>query len=254
MKNKIIAWFSGGITSAVACHLSLNIFKNVEIVFIDTKNEDDDTYRFLADCEHFYMKEIKIISSNKYNSIDEVWEKNLSLNTGYGAICSTRLKRDVRENYQDLDIHFGQVFGFDPSEKRRMINMNRNYPEINSICPLIINNITKQDCVNIIKSWNIILPLSYRNGFRNNNCRKTGCVRGGKGYWLKIKKEEPEIFQRMVDREIKLTALKGKPVTVFKDCFLTELDESKKYTVEPLQECMGFCSTMDKIYEQFIDQ
>ena len=66
MENKkIIAWWSGGITSAVACKLAIDLFgsKNqVRVIMIDTQNEDDDTYRFLLDCEKWYGQEIEIIT------------------------------------------------------------------------------------------------------------------------------------------------------------------------------------------------
>ena len=66
MENKkIICWWSGGITSAVACKTALDLFKDkndVRIVMIDTWNEDDDTYRFFADCERWYGQEIEMIT------------------------------------------------------------------------------------------------------------------------------------------------------------------------------------------------
>lgn len=111
MKTRVIAWWSGGITSAYACYWALQVFKNVDVVFIDTKNEHEDTERFLRDCEKLYGCEIKRTSNPKYASIFEVWRKNKSLNTATGAICSTRLKRDVRESYQ-RESDYGQVFGF----------------------------------------------------------------------------------------------------------------------------------------------
>ena len=63
MKTRVIAWWSGGIASAVACYFAIKTFKNVVIVFIDTKNEDQDTYRFLKDCEKWYGISIEIISA-----------------------------------------------------------------------------------------------------------------------------------------------------------------------------------------------
>ena len=59
MKEPIICWFSGGVTSAVACSLAIDKYgkDNCRCVFIDTKNEDDDSYRFLKDCEKWYGKE-----------------------------------------------------------------------------------------------------------------------------------------------------------------------------------------------------
>lgn len=104
MKAKHIAWWSGGITSAVTCKYMIKMLghKNVRIIFIDTKNEDDDTYRFKADCEKWYGCKIETISSTEYDSIEEVWYKHLSLNVATGAICSTKLKREVREECKKI--------------------------------------------------------------------------------------------------------------------------------------------------------
>ncbi len=54
--SKVIAWWSGGITSAVACKLAIDFYgkDNVQVLFIDTKNEHEDTYRFLKDCQKWY--------------------------------------------------------------------------------------------------------------------------------------------------------------------------------------------------------
>ena len=117
-KKTIIAWWSGGITSAVACYMALQIFKHVEIVMLDTKgNEDEDTYRFLKDCENLYGQKIKIISNPNYEKIEDVWDQYLNFAVANGAICSTVLKREVREDYQDLNKHWGQIFGFEYEKK-----------------------------------------------------------------------------------------------------------------------------------------
>ena len=50
----IICWWSGGITSAVACKIAIDdhgVSQPVRIIFLDTGNEHDDTYRFMKDCE-----------------------------------------------------------------------------------------------------------------------------------------------------------------------------------------------------------
>ena len=100
--EKVIGWMSGGITSAVTCKLCLDIYgeKNVEFIFIDTHNEDDDTYRFLKECEEWMQKPIKTITSDEFSSVQDVWRKHLSLNVAHGAVCSSILKRRVREKWQ----------------------------------------------------------------------------------------------------------------------------------------------------------
>ena len=65
---------------------------------IDTGNEDEDTYRFKTDCENGMGNLLSITEIGKdYESIQDVWTKHKSLNVATGAICSTQLKRRVRE-------------------------------------------------------------------------------------------------------------------------------------------------------------
>lgn len=263
MKTRVVAWFSGGVSSAYACWLSLQIYKNVMIVFIDTKNEDLDTYRFLLDCEQLYGQPIERITriGKDYQKISDVWDKYLSLNTAHGAICSTELKREVRESFQNLVIDHAQIFGFDAEEKKRHFNMRRNYPEINVVSLLFENRIGKKQALQFFKDRGIEIPLAYRLGFRNNNCLMSGCVRGGIGYWQKYKKVFPDRFDAMANREHDYTNRKGEPVTILKDrkggkvarLFLKphpdypeirDISMMKGRRVESLIECTGFCGTL----------
>lgn len=260
MRTKVISWWSGGIASALACHWSVQMFKDVEIVFIDTKNEDDDTYRFKSDCEKLYGREIISITSDKYESIEDVWIKYNSLNFATGAICSTKLKFEVREAYQDLEVLYAQVFGFDVNERQRHLNMRRSYPEINALSPLVDLGITKAGTVRHFIKLGIEIPRVYKFGYSNNNCFKTGCVQGGIGYWQKIAREYPDKFKAMAAREHAITERKGEPVTMLKDrsdgkvsrLFLMphpkypeikDLSMVKGREPESLIECNGFCKT-----------
>lgn len=106
----IICWWSGGITSAVACKKAIEHYgiQRCRVIMLDTKNEDDDTYRFLKDCEQWYGVEIEIISAipSNYKDIEDVWTKHKSLNTANGAICSYKLKRTVREKWEK-ELNYG---------------------------------------------------------------------------------------------------------------------------------------------------
>lgn len=50
----IIAWFSCGATSAVACKIALSLYDDVHIYYIETGFGHPDNTRFLADCEKWY--------------------------------------------------------------------------------------------------------------------------------------------------------------------------------------------------------
>lgn len=220
----VIAWWSGGVTSAVTCWLCIDWFgiENVRVIFIDTHNEDEDTYRFLKECEKWYGRSIEIISNPNFQSIQEVWYKYITLNTATGAECSTMLKRNTRLQFEKENKYSYQAFGFDIDEIKRAKGMKLNNPESNPIFPLISELLTKKDCIKIIQAANDIflkieLPRTYKLGFQNNNCWKTGCVQGGIGYWQKIQRDDIEKFDRMAKVEHELTDLKGEPVTMLKD-------------------------------------
>jgi 3'-phosphoadenosine 5'-phosphosulfate sulfotransferase (PAPS reductase)/FAD synthetase len=191
MENKkIICWWSGGITSAVACKTALDLFggKNqCRVIMIDTGNEDEDTYRFKIDCEKWFKQPIEVITEigKDYESIQDVWTKHKSLNVATGAICSTQLKRRVREKWQDQNEYDYQIFGFefDKKECNRAIGLHKNHPKAKGIYPLLMMAYDKDDCLRIVQDAGIEIPKMYQLGFRNNNCFKTGCVQGGIGYW-----------------------------------------------------------------------
>lgn len=294
MENKILAWWSGGITSAVACKKTIDILgkEEVEVVFIDTGNESEDTYRFKKDCEKWYGLTIKTISCFKelphcsthqhidigreYKDIMDVWFTHLSLNVATGAICSSQIKRRVREKYQEKYPDFkNQVFGFEfeRKEMNRALNLKLNHPLSKPIYPLLMLGLNKKDCLEVVQEAGIKVPEMYSLGFNNNNCFGTGCVQGGIGYWKKMQKEFPSKFEKMASVEHQLTQLKGEPVTMLKDqsndsknivketgikwksfVFLKKnpkypelkcLDDMKGKPVENLMDCNGFCGVRD---------
>lgn len=266
--NDIIGWWSGGVTSGITCKLIIDIYglDRCRFIFIDTKNEDDDTYRFKEDCEHFYGKEIETITAigKRYENIQEVWIKHKSLNVAHGAICSSELKMRVRKEWEKTNEYTHQAFGFDSKEVKRATALRLNHPLTKPIFPLLFYGYTKQECINIFNDYNVQIPITYGLGFQNNNCFKTGCVQGGIGYWQKMRDEYPDKFDAMANMEHKLTDLKGKPVTLSKDQSkkakessatlvflkphpaypeLKDISQMKGRPIEPLLECNGFCGT-----------
>lgn len=266
--NPIVCWFSGGITSAVACKIALDMYgkDNCVIIFIDTRNEDDDTYRFLHDCEKWYDMPIESITNEAYDDISAVWRKFKGLNFAHGAICSSELKRAVRLKWQKENKFRYQVFGFDINEPKRVKGMAMNYPEANPIFPLLMFGMTKKQCIKIIMDAGIDIPRAYKLGLQNNNCLKTGCVQGGIGYWQLIRKIMPEQFNTMAAIEHELTNLKGSPVTMLKDQsrlakeggnnlvflkphpdypLIKHIGLMKGREPKPLTDCNGFCGIND---------
>jgi PP-loop superfamily ATP-utilizing enzyme len=270
--TKIIGWWSGGVTSAVACYLAIQQYgkENCRVIMLDTGNEHYDTYRFKGDCEKWYGLPIEVLKSGKYRTIQDTWYTYNSLNTANGAICSYMLKRKVREDWEKENDFDHQIFGFefDSKEFKRAMSLKLNHPNTKPLFPLLQYGLTKKDCIEIVEKFGLILPMAYLMGFQNNNCLNTGCVQGGIGYWKKMQSEMPENFERMAQVEHDLTDRKGKPVTMLKDqskqakergielVFLKPhpdypkykcLDDMQGRPVEPLMECNGFCGVNDLI-------
>lgn len=275
--KKIIGWWSGGVTSAVACKLAKERFPeyDVEIIMMDTKNEDKDTYRFKSDCERWYGKKISTITAlgGRFENIQDVWTNAKSLNVAHGAICSSTLKRDLRVSWEKENTWDYQVFGFDFSEFKRAKSMVLNYPDTKAIFPLLMFGFSKEDCIKILQDAGIDIPKTYHYGFHNNNCFETGCVQGGIGYWQKMERDFPPKFDKMAEMEHRLTDLKGEPVTMLKDQseeakrlveetgdktlqlvflkphpdypWIKDISMMKGREPKPLVECNGFCGTND---------
>lgn len=266
--NPVIAWWSGGIASAVTCQLCVEWFgvDNVKVVFIDTHNEHPGTYKFLTECENWYGLKIETISHPTYKNIQDVWYDNLSLNIAKGAKCSEVLKISVRQQYIKRQAFSYQAFGYDITEVQRAKDMKASNYHLNPIFPLVYQLMDKKDCLRTVQKANNIflsinVPDSYKMGYANNNCFQTGCVKGGIGYWQKIQKDFPEKFAAMAKVEHELTDMKGQPVTICKDqskdgglVFLLphpnypsmkDISMMKGRPPEPLMECNGFCNPLN---------
>lgn len=231
-----IAWFSGGGTSAVACKLALKQYDDVEIVFIETGSHHPDLLRFKDDCEKWFNQKITVIQS-KYKNHFEVFEKTGVLSMPHYTPCTTLLKVRPRQDFESKHpeiTHY--IWGFESGtkEENRAKKMCDRYPEYQHIFPLIENKLNKESCLALIEQAGIKIPEMYLKGYHNNNC--IGCVRGGAGYWNKIRIDFPEHFLRMSEIERKIGH------SVLKDCYLDELPEDKgRNEKEIMPQCSIFC-------------
>ena len=219
-----VCWFSTGISSFVACYLSKDID---EIIYTHVPNQYPDSLRFLHDCE-------------RYASVDDVIEKTRCINTPYGAPCTKFLKKEVRKKWeaQNFD-HHTYVWGYDLNEKRRADRLVNTMTDYDHEFPLIENGFTKEDCHALAKELGLKRPVMYDLGYPNNNC--VGCVKGGMGYWNKIRVDFPEVFERRArqEREIGHSCIKG--------VFLDELDPKRgRMDLEVMEDCGIACQLVLK--------
>lgn len=232
-----IAWFSCGITSAVACKLALRDYKDVELYYIAGMLVHPDNDRFISDCEKWYGKKINIVENTKgYKSHIDVINKTRYVNGVGGARCTLELKKEVRYRLEkELDIE-NQIFGFEYSAKEinRAKRFSEQYPDSNPLFPLIENKLSKNECAGILQMAGIEIPAMYKLGYNNNNC--IGCVKGGKYYWNQIRKDFSEVFKDMSKAE------REAGHSCIKNTFLDELKEGEGNKNDEVNfECGIFC-------------
>jgi len=244
---RVLAWFSCGDASAVAAKLAVEKHGDrCEVLYCDTfAYEHPDNRRFFDDVQKWIGVEIKILRSEKYRDIYDVFEKTRWLVGVGGARCTTELKKNVRKAYQEVDdIH---VFGFTSEEQSRVDRFWKENHELYAEFPLLEAGLTKRDCHRIVRDAGIEVPAMYKLGYKNNNC--IGCVKGQSGYWNKIRVDFPEAFDRMAAMERTLNAAINKSYAgdgKRKRVFLDELDPSTgRYEPEPDIECGVLCVNDD---------
>lgn len=236
---KTVSWFSAGVSSAVATKLAIDEID--EIIYTHIDDQHPDTMRFVEDCEEWFEKKITILQS-PYKSVSGVMNHSFYVGIN-GARCTDVLKRKVRIKWEyEQTANLRYVWGFDNSEKNRMERLITNMPNQEHIFPLIEQSVTKTHAHEILKASGIKRPAMYDLGYKNNNC--VGCVKGGIGYWNKIRVDFPDVFQSRaeMERRVGRTFCKmqenGKTVRVYLD----ELDpKAGNHQDEIMDDCGIMC-------------
>ncbi len=238
--QKIVSWFSAGVSSAVATKLMID--KIDHIFYIHIKDQHPDTLRFVEDCEEWFEKPIEIMQS-QYQSVEDACIASKYINGVHGASCTRLLKKKVRndwEKQQTMPLIY--IWGLDITEKNRMERLEKAMPFQEHIFPLIDRKITKDYAHQLLKASGIKRPAMYELGYNNNNC--IGCVKGGKGYWNKIRRDFPAVFEMRA----KMERLLGH--TCINGVYLDELPADDGNCPHPvIDDCGIFCELMAEEYE-----
>ena len=88
-------------------------------------------------------------------------------------------------------------------------------------------------CITLLDKLGIDIPAMYRLGYHNNNC--IGCVKGGMGYWNKIRVDFPDTFAEMAKLEREVGA------SCIRHVYLDELDPKRGRKEKPL---VGDCGVL----------
>lgn len=235
-KKLKVCWISAGISSFIAGYLEKDTID--KFIYIDIADQHPDSIRFIKDCEKTLGKEIEVMKSAEYDSVEDAIRAAgvIRMARNGFAPCTAYLKKRVRKQWEHehADFEITYVWGFDLNEKHRAENVTETMFEFKHEFPLIENSLTKQDCHAISARLGVKRPAMYDFGYNNNNC--IGCVKGGMGYWNRIRVDFPDVFasRAKLERDLNCKCLK--------ECFLDELDPDRgRMSDEILEDCGIFC-------------
>ena len=242
MSVKTVAWFSAGVSSAVATKLAISEID--EVFYIHIADQHPDTLRFVRDCEAWFKKPITILQS-PYKCVSTAVKAaggNGWINGVGGAACTRRLKKFVRAEWEQSQLGISAiryVWGMDNDETHRAERIRETMHELEHRFPLIERGIGKAEAHEILRASGIKRPAMYELGYHNNNC--VGCVKGGMGYWNKIRVDFPDVFasRAKLEREVGGSCIKG--------VYLDELVPDRGRHDGPICDDCGIMCELQKI-------
>ena len=250
--DRIVCNFSCGAASAVATKLTLAEYgatREVVILNAFLAEEHPDNQRFLEDCEEWFGRKVTVVRDEKYGaSTMAVFRKKRFITGLGGAPCSKALKRDVLNTFQRPTDTI--VLGYTADEPHRLERFLDANNGVKVLTPLIDRGLRKGDCLGMLERAGIALPAMYLLGYQNNNC--IGCVKGGMGYWNKIRRDFPAQFEEMaalqdfIGPKAAFLKLNENGVKNSRYVSLRELPpDIGKYRDEPSISCGLFCEAAD---------
>lgn len=219
--------------------MAVETYDDCEVVYCDTMaTEHPDNKRFFEDVQRWIGREIRIIRSAKYATVDDVFERTRYMSGIAGARCTTELKKLPRELFQrETDTH---VFGYTADEAKRAAAFEANNLNLHVDWILIERSVIKATCLALLEHVGIALPAMYGLGFDHNNC--IGCPKAtSAGYWNRTRRLFPEVFARRAAQSrligARLVRVKGERV------FLDQLPRDADAPDDEI-ECGPACQTL----------
>lgn len=212
-----IARLSGGTASAVATDRAITRYGRgrVLIRFEDTQWEDEDTYRFIADCMKRWGG--RLYSHTQGRTPLEVFEAKHIIPNSIMAPCSRDLKITPFAEWlwrlpKPTTILTGLSWA-EPHRINRILHYHRHngkwrapqgfarrIPGVYEDFPLLWKPLEYHPYAEVVRSWGIAPPRAYSFGFPHNNCGGR-CIRQGISEWKRLWIVWPDRFVQMRDWE-----------------------------------------------------
>jgi 3'-phosphoadenosine 5'-phosphosulfate sulfotransferase (PAPS reductase)/FAD synthetase len=218
---KHVVMYSGGKASFLAAHRVKETYpgEDIQLLFTDTKTEDEDLYRFLE--ETATALDLPLIQVADGRDIWEVFKQNRFLGNNRVPLCSRILKQEtsrkwVNENCPDPD-DTALYFGIDWTEAHRAERIPKHWEPYKVDFPLLWEPlIDKFEADDILKEWGIKQPHLYDLGAPHNNCGGL-CVRAGHAHFKWALGALPERYAEWEHNEQEMRDFLGSDVAILRD-------------------------------------
>jgi hypothetical protein len=217
-----IVMYSGGIGSWAAGLRTAERYgrENTTLLFCDTKQEDEDLYRFLH--EGATVIGVPVITIADGRTPWEVFHDERYLGNNKIAPCSRILKQEVaeawiRERYGPGDCV--RFYGMDwcQREQMRLDAIAARCAPYAVDAPLFWPPVLDKDMAKLLAMQHgLRLPRLYGDGFAHNNCGGA-CVRAGQAHWATLYRTHPERYALYAAKEEELRAVLDKDVSILRD-------------------------------------
>lgn len=127
-----------------------------------------------------------------------------------------RVRKVWEQEHTGYDLAY--VWGFDLHEKSRAGRTIEANPQAEHEFPLIEKGLSKEEVHGLFeRTFTFPRPVMYDMGYPNNNC--LGCIKGGMGYWNRIRKDFPDVFESRakLERLVGYSILKDRNGPVYLD-------------------------------------
>lgn len=212
-----VVMFSGGVGSWMAARRAAAAGPIV-LLFADTRIEDPDLYRFVAQVAPSLGRLVTIADGR---TPWDLFDAEGFIGNTRVDICSRVLKRDLIRhwlNVQDYHPHRTTLYlGIDWTEAHRFERARERWLPWRVEAPLCDPPLlSKADMLAALEASGIRPPRLYAMGFPHNNCGG-GCVKAGISHWTHLLKTLPAVYAEWEFRETRFRETTGKDVAILRD-------------------------------------
>lgn len=190
---KHILSFGGGVnTVALMILLIRDGFPLDEVVFADTGGEMPETYDYLhIASKYLEQREIPFrVVANRIKGrdlYDTSWNRRVFPSVVWRWATRDFKVRPIHQYYRSLDAHINQYVGIAWDEIERMKDSRVNY--VTNIYPLIDQKMTRDDCIEVIGSEGLPIPVKSGCYF---------CPFNSLDRWAWIHDSHPDLFEKAI--------------------------------------------------------